>query len=88
MITDLSAALIQTSKVELTEDEPELITADKVLVVLTEGVLSGRSLEQLELRLDKRSGDVRLVLICSEQASWDISSASTISPLFFFSQAG
>ena len=72
MITDLSAALIQTSKVELTEDEPELITADKVLVVLTDYVLSGRSLEQLELRLDKRSGDDRLVLICSEQASWVI----------------
>ena len=78
MVADLREALA-TRRLELvvSDDPAALAAADKVLLVLSAGVLSGRSLVQLEevLRVDKASGNDRLVAVYSEQAGWSFGCA-------------
>ena len=67
----LAEALDET-RVELIQDEEVLATADRVLVMLTKGVLQSPTLEQLEgvLRHDAAANHDRIVTVFSEPAGW------------------
>ena len=73
MVADLTEGLAARRLELVVSDDPAaLAAADKVLLVLSAGVLSGRSLAQLDevLRLDKDSGTDRLTAVYSGPAGW------------------
>ena len=59
------------AEIELVQ-EGELESANRVLLILTTGILNGTSLQQLEstIEQDKRSGEDRITAIFSEEAGW------------------
>ena len=74
MFTDIKGAfanIVDKDSVVLT-DESELATADRVLLLLSKGVLKSPTLQQLEevIRLDATAKKDRIVALFSEQAGW------------------
>ena len=76
-LTDTIAQCAQDRVVLLREQMNNLPKADKVLLVLTRGVLSGESLMQLDdaIRQDAKQQQDRIVLVFSESLGWSFGCA-------------
>lgn len=72
MWRQLQSALDGKGNIRLTSRPDELISADAVLLLLTAGVLTGKSLQQLQdtIRVDRGLQQDRIVALYSENAGW------------------
>lgn len=73
MLSDLKEEMVDLAdRVTLTEDPAELRKVDRVLVLLTAGILQQPSLQQLEevIQIDKAAQQDRIVAMFSEAAGW------------------
>jgi hypothetical protein len=72
MLGELRDALAHTDRILLTQEPADLATADRILLLLTAGVLSGLPLVQLVQALDRDKGqqEDRIVAMYSSEAGW------------------
>jgi hypothetical protein len=72
MLSQLREALTRTNRILLTQEPEALATADRILLLLTAGVLQRRSLAQLvdTIQRDKAQQQDRIVAVYNAEAGW------------------
>ena len=72
MMSELSEGLRSCERLTLTTDDEKLDSADRILLLLSQQVLSPPPLLQLEqtLRVDREHNQDRIVLVFHEDAGW------------------